>query len=86
MKKKESFAVTLVIPAFNEAARIEANLQKISAFRNHCDYHLQCIIVNDGSRDQTETTINDFPRHHSELRRIKQKINHNKPPSKGVAT
>ncbi len=50
----------------------------ISAFRNHYDYHLQCIIVNDGNRDQTETTINDFARHHSELRRIKQKINHNK--------
>ena len=78
MKKKESFAVTLVIPAFNEAARIEANLQKISAFRNHCDYHLQCIIVNDGSRDQTETIVTAFARHHSWLRLINQKINHGK--------
>ena len=73
MKKKENFAVTLVIPVFNEGSRIETSLQRLSNFRNHCAYHLQCIVVNDGSWDRTETVVTDFARYHSWLQTISQK-------------
>ncbi len=77
-EKVEKISVTLVIPAYNEATRIKTKLQEISTFRSHCDYHLQCIIVNDGSQDQTGTIVTDFVQHRSWIRLINQKKNHGK--------
>lgn len=50
--------ISIVIPAFNE----EGNLRKIRdeidlVFKNLTDYHYEIIFVNDGSRDNSQSTL-----------------------------
>ncbi len=45
--------MTIVIPAYNEAARLSRTLPRILDFVEHCDVPLDVIIVNNNSVDQT---------------------------------
>jgi dolichol-phosphate mannosyltransferase len=52
--------ISLIIPVFNQASKISYSLEKIkqaveSAFRNY-----ELIVVNDGSTDNTSTTLKDI--------------------------
>lgn len=44
----------LIIPAYNEEQNILHVIQKVRAYRDKCSYHLDYIVINDGSRDSTE--------------------------------
>jgi dolichyl-phosphate beta-glucosyltransferase len=57
---------TIVLPAYNESARIGATLEKISAHASHRDWDAEVIVVNDGSTDSTA----DIVRRHSAARPI----------------
>lgn len=66
--------VSLVVPAFNEAAIIRKNLSMLCEYMKHleCEYRWEIILVDDGSRDETgklaeafaKTRDNIFVVHH----------------------
>jgi cellulose synthase/poly-beta-1,6-N-acetylglucosamine synthase-like glycosyltransferase len=43
----ESLKVSFVIPAFNEAARIQTSLQRISEYLKNVPYEIEIIVVDD---------------------------------------
>lgn len=51
--------LSLIIPAFNEEARIGESLDKILAFFQSQPYFYEILIVDDGSRDQTVDVIRE---------------------------
>ena len=69
---------SIVIPAFNESARIPATLQSVvSCVRAH-DWAAEVIVVNDGSRDATAEVVREFARHAPEVRLIENPGNRGK--------
>lgn len=69
---------SIVIPAFNESARIPATLQSVvSCVREH-GWAAEVIVVNDGSRDATAEVVRDFACHAPEVRLIENPGNRGK--------
>jgi len=58
---RPDFSLSLVIPCYNEADRIGIMFSGIDAFTTLWQGKLEVIIVNDGSRDNTEALIKDHP-------------------------
>lgn len=52
--------LSIIIPAFNEAKRIGATLEKIEAYRSKLPYLSEVILVNDHSNDQTLSIMENF--------------------------
>jgi dolichyl-phosphate beta-glucosyltransferase len=61
-RRPESAAVDLsiVIPAYNEAQRIERALERVSEFLTPRDLSWEVIVVDDGSTDQTALIVQRF--------------------------
>ncbi len=51
---------SVVIPAYNEARRITATLEKVLAYLATEGWAAEVIVVNDGSRDETAAIVNGF--------------------------
>ncbi|HET9307419.1 MAG TPA: dolichyl-phosphate beta-glucosyltransferase [Candidatus Sulfotelmatobacter sp.] len=51
---------SLIIPAYNESARLGASLEKVLAFVHDQRWDAEVIVVNDGSRDDTAEIVNSF--------------------------
>jgi len=51
---------SLVIPAYNEAARLGTSLEKVLAYVHSQGWNAEVIVVDDGSRDQTAEIIRAF--------------------------
>lgn len=49
--------LSIIIPAYNEAERISSTLEKMTKYFTKLGKSYEIIIVNDGSRDQTEEVI-----------------------------
>jgi glycosyltransferase involved in cell wall biosynthesis len=62
--------VSLVLPAFNEAAIVEKNLARLCEYMRslETDYDWEIIFINDGSRDDTGKIAETFARTHSNIR------------------
>lgn len=52
--------LSIVIPAYNEADRIEASLQKAVDYLGQKDYEYEIIVADDGSTDNTVAIANKF--------------------------
>jgi glycosyltransferase involved in cell wall biosynthesis len=50
-------ALSIVVPAFNEAARIGNSLKKIDGFMRNSSLTYEVIVVDDGSTDETSTIV-----------------------------
>jgi len=51
---------SIVIPAYNESARLGASLEKVLSYVHAQGWDAEVIVVNDGSRDNTAEIIRDF--------------------------
>lgn len=51
---------SIVIPAYNEAARLGTSLEKVLTFVRSQEWNAEVVVVNDGSRDTTAEIIRTF--------------------------
>ena len=54
--------LSVVIPAYNEEARLPATLERIASFLETRPYPWEILVVDDGSRDKTPEVVRDFGR------------------------
>ena len=69
---------SIVIPAYNEGARLGASLQKVLAYVHARAWDAEVIVVNDGSRDNTADIIREFAAKDTIVRLIENPGNHGK--------
>ncbi len=57
--------LSVIVPAYNEASRLPASLEKITAFLSSQPYTSEILVVDDGSKDETcelaEKLLKNFP-------------------------
>lgn len=76
--------LSIVLPAFNEEHRIGKPLEQLIAHRAACGYHLEVILVDDGSTDATAAVAQSYVDDLPELRILRHDSNHGK--GRAVAT
>ena len=69
---------SIVIPAFNESARIPATLESVVACIREKGWQAEVIVVNDGSRDGTADLVKAFAVHAPEIRLMENPGNRGK--------
>lgn len=69
---------SIVIPAFNEQARIGATLDKVLTCVKAHDWSAEVLVVNDGSRDRTAAIVQSMVAQHANLRLIENPGNRGK--------
>jgi dolichyl-phosphate beta-glucosyltransferase len=61
---------TIVIPAYNESARLGATLERVLAFVSQQAWDAEVIVVNDGSSDDTSEIVRRYAKDHENLRLV----------------
>jgi dolichyl-phosphate beta-glucosyltransferase len=74
----ESATYSIILPAYNESARIAATLDKILAHGTQCGWNLEVIVVNDGSSDDTAEIVRGYETRHTRLRLLENPGNRGK--------
>jgi glycosyltransferase involved in cell wall biosynthesis len=69
---------SIVIPAYNEAARIGNALEQVVACIQVRGWSAEVVVVDDGSRDQTAEIVHNFATNHPEVRLLQNPGNHGK--------
>jgi dolichyl-phosphate beta-glucosyltransferase len=69
---------SIVIPAYNESARIPATLEAVVACIRDRGWDAEVIVVNDGSTDSTAQIVRDISRQAPEVRLLENPGNHGK--------
>src|SRR5215813_1690825 len=68
--------LSIVVPAFNEAARIGDSIEKIDAFMRRSSVACELIVVDDGSGDNTSDVVKR--RSVKDMRILRNDVNHGK--------
>ncbi|MGA8765133.1 MAG: dolichyl-phosphate beta-glucosyltransferase [Candidatus Sulfotelmatobacter sp.] len=71
-------AYSIVIPAYNEGARLRATLEKVLAYMRQQKWDTEVIVVNDGSRDNTAEIVQEIARTNPALRLVENPGNRGK--------
>jgi len=71
-------ALSVVIPAYNEEARLPSTLSSVHGFFATAAVDLELIVVNDGSTDGTVLVVENFAKHHPGVRLISYELNKGK--------
>jgi glycosyltransferase involved in cell wall biosynthesis len=74
----EPLTFSIVLPAYNEAARIGASLDKITDYAQRHAWSVEVIVVNDGSTDDTADIVRRYAARHPSLRLIENPGNRGK--------
>lgn len=69
---------SIVIPAYNESARLSATLEKVLAYVHAEGWDAEVIVVNDGSRDNTADIVRAFSAKDPALRLVENPGNRGK--------
>ncbi|WP_263409719.1 dolichyl-phosphate beta-glucosyltransferase [Terriglobus tenax] len=70
--------ISIVIPAYNEQARIEHTLDRVLSCVNDRGWDAEVLVVDDGSTDQTTEIVKRWMEHHSRLQLIHNQGNRGK--------
>jgi len=70
--------LSIVIPAYNEALRIGATLEKVRQYLDSRNFACELIIVDDGSRDETPEILERFQERHPAVRLLRNEPNRGK--------
>jgi glycosyltransferase involved in cell wall biosynthesis len=71
-------AYSIVIPAYNEAGRIQPTLEQVLAFIAAQRWNAEVLVVNDGSRDRTVSIVENLSRDNPVLRLLENPGNRGK--------
>ena len=74
----EPATYSVILPAYNESARISATLDKILAHATERDWNVEVIVVNDGSSDDTAAIVRDYASKYAVLRLLENPGNRGK--------
>lgn len=69
---------SIILPAFNESARLGPSLQKAVDFVRGHQWDAEIVVVNDGSRDETAAIVQGFMAQAPEIRLLENPGNHGK--------
>ncbi len=69
---------SIVIPAYNEARRIPATLEKVVSWIRDKRWHAEVVVVNDGSGDRTAEVVRSFAESAPEVRLVENPGNRGK--------
>jgi dolichyl-phosphate beta-glucosyltransferase len=69
---------TVVIPAYNESARIAGSLEKILAHATRRAWSVEILVVNDGSTDNTADIVRSYAERNPQLRLVENPGNRGK--------
>ena len=69
---------SIVIPAYNESARIPGTLKEVVSCLRERHWDAEVIVVNDGSMDSTAQIVKDFAAANPEVRLLENPGNHGK--------
>ena len=69
---------SVVIPAYNESARLGATLEKVLAYVQAQGWDAEVIVVNDGSRDNTADIVRRYAEKNPAVRLVENPGNHGK--------
>jgi dolichyl-phosphate beta-glucosyltransferase len=67
VRTERAAALSVVIPAFNEARRLPATLGAVLRFARSAPYEIEVVVVDDGSTDGTAEVAAAVPAHDTEL-------------------
>ena len=70
--------MSIVIPAYNESARIEATLERVLSCVENEGWDAEVLVVDDGSKDDTAAIVQHWMRTHPRLHLIKNNGNRGK--------
>jgi dolichyl-phosphate beta-glucosyltransferase len=70
--------ISIVIPAYNEQARIGNALTEVLRCVHERDWHAEILVVNDGSADRTASIVEEFAQLHPEVRLLNNDRNRGK--------
>ncbi len=70
--------LSIVIPAYNESARIEVTLERVLSCADRCGWDAEVLIVDDGSSDDTVEIVQRWALRHQRLHLIKNGKNRGK--------
>lgn len=68
-------SISVVVPAYNEAKRLPATLERTHAFLQEHVAHFEVLIVDDGSTDGTAELVRTFAKTHARVRLVSQPRN-----------
>jgi len=74
----EPATYSIVLPAYNESARIAATLDRILAHATQRGWRVEVIVVNDGSSDGTAEIVGEYARKHAALQLLENPGNRGK--------
>lgn len=74
----EPATYSIILPAYNESARITATLDKILAHATERGWNVEVIVVNDGSSDTTAEIVLEYAKKHATLRLLENPGNRGK--------
>src|SRR5271169_522499 len=60
--------ISIVIPAYNESARIGKALDEVLRCVHERDWHAEILVVDDGSTDRTAAIVQEWSELHPEVR------------------
>ena len=70
--------LSIVVPAYNESARLGSTLQQILDHVHQQRWNAEIVVVDDGSRDETAELIRRFAAVHPEVRLVQNPGNQGK--------
>jgi dolichyl-phosphate beta-glucosyltransferase len=69
---------SIIIPAYNEAARIAPTLEKVLTHAAQQGWQIEILVINDGSRDNTAEIARDWARRNSAVKLVENPGNRGK--------